>query len=280
MNNTTIYFYIDESGDKGYSDSKPCNQIGIMAGFLINDWDVEKFEKKVEIGLQDLHLEPSNKLHMSALEPEQRQKAIELVKRLFREFNLNFFYSVIYTESYASYVGKSTETKKESMHSQLLQNILIKALTLCTKLIEKFKTNITIQIISDNIDAGVIKIMKNDCSRIINLFNGEINKRFITKKQYTESKIINLSPDPRPKNGKLTLEIRVENSPTTFIADVLSYTTFKHLTKYMKENKNEKLNTTKSTSGHPLEEFLMLQYTTDIDDINFEGVVFGPGREN
>ncbi|MCU6338912.1 hypothetical protein KW823_20490, partial [Enterobacter quasiroggenkampii] len=61
---------------------------------------------------------------------------------------------------------------------------------------------------------------------------------------------------------------------------VLSYTTFKHLTKYMKENTNEKLNTTKSTSGHPLEEFLMLQYTTDLDDINFEGVVFGPGREN
>ncbi|EPG2867595.1 hypothetical protein QD003_004893, partial [Pluralibacter gergoviae] len=86
--------------------------------------------------------------------------------------------------------------------------------------------------------------------------------------------------DPRPKNGKFEVDIRVENSAITFISDVLSYTTFQHLIKFMQDNPTMDLNTLNATSGHPLEELLIFQYPPDIEDINLFGKIFGPGREN
>ncbi|EMD1654728.1 DUF3800 domain-containing protein [Pluralibacter gergoviae] len=280
MNKATVYFFIDESGDKGYSNSSPNHKIGVMAGFLINDWVLPSLEEKMESGLSKLNLNPLKKLHMSELDKTQQAKVIELIRNLFIQFNLKFFYSVIYTSSYTSFVGLNPEQKKESMHSQLLQNILIMALSLCTKLIEKYNTDIKLQIVSDNIDSGVLKRMKKDYSRIVNFLNGEKNKIHITKNEYIESQITNLSHDPRPKNGKFEVDIRVENSAITFISDVLSYTTFQHLIKFMQDNPTMDLNTLNATSGHPLEELLIFQYPPDIEDINLFGKIFGPGREN
>ncbi|HCR2165386.1 TPA: DUF3800 domain-containing protein [Enterobacter cloacae subsp. dissolvens] len=280
LRNTIIYLFIDESGDKGYSNSKPFHKIGVMAGFLLNDWDLPILEKKMENGLSKLDLEPLKKLHMADLNKDQQSKVIDLVKMSFKELNLNFFYSAIFTESYASFVGKSPEQKKESMHSQLLQNILMKALSLCTKLIEKFETNITIKIVSDNIDPGVIKSMEKDISRIVNIFNGEKNRSYINKKRYVESEITGMSHEFRPKNGKFDVEMSVENSAVTFISDVLSYTTFQHLIKFMEDNPTAELNTTTSTAGHPLEEYLILQYPPESEETNLIGKIFGPGRKN
>ncbi|MGK0600319.1 DUF3800 domain-containing protein [Yokenella regensburgei] len=280
MNNTTIYFYIDESGDKGYSNSKPLHKIGVMAGFLINDWYLPSLEEKMASGLSKLNLDPLKKLHMSELDKTQQAKVIILIKELFKQFNLKFFYSVIYTSSYASFVGLSPEQKKESMHSQLLQNILITALSFCTRLIEKFNTDVKLQIVSDNIDSGVLKTMKKDYSRIVNFLNGTRNRTYITKTEYIESEITNLSHDPRPQNGKFEVDIRVENSTTTFISDVLSYTTFQHLIKFMQDNPTMVLNTSKASSGHPLEELLTLQFTPDLEEMNLIGKIFGPGRKN
>lgn len=278
--NTIIYLFIDESGDKGYSDSKPFHKIGVMAGFLINDWDVSILQEKIESGLSKLNLDPIKKLHMSELNKTQQSNVIDLIKELFEQFNLRFFYSVIYTSSYASFVGISPGQQKESMHSQLLQDILIKALSLCTRLIEKFNTDVKLQIVSDNIDSGVLKTMKKDYSRIVNFLNGARNRKHITKTEYIESEITKLSHDPRPKNGKFEVDIRVENSAITFISDVLSYTTFQHLIKFMQDNPTINLNTSKASSGHPLEEFLILQFTPDLEEINLIGKIFGPGRKN
>ncbi|EPF0314037.1 DUF3800 domain-containing protein [Enterobacter chuandaensis] len=280
MNKTTIYFFIDESGDKGYSNSRPFHEIGVIAGFLINDWDVPILQEKIESGLSKLNLDPIKKLHMSGLDKTQQAKVIDLIKELFKKFDLKFFYSVIYTSSYASFVGLSPEQQKESMHSQLLQNILITALSLCTRIIEKFNTDVKLQIVSDNIDSGVLKKMKKDFSRIVNFLNGTRNRTYITKTEYIESEITNLSHDPRPKNGKFEVDIRVENSAITFISDVLSYTTFQHLIKFMQDNPTMDLNTSKASSGHPLEEFLMLQFTPDLEEMNLIGKIFGPGRKN
>lgn len=284
MNRTTIFFFIDESGDKGYSNSRPFHEIGVMAGFLINDWDLPNLEKKMESGLSklelDLDLDPLKKLHMSELDKHQQTKVIDLIKILFRELNLKFFYSVIYTTSYSSFVGLSPEQKKESMHSQLLQNILITALSFCTRLIDKFNTDVKLQIVSDNIDSGVLKTMEKDYSRIVNFLNGTRNRTYITKTEYVESEITNLSHDPRPKNGKFDVHIRVENSAITFISDVLSYTTFQHLIKFMQNNPTMTLNTSTATSGHPLEEFITLQFTPDLEEMNLVGKIFGPGRQN
>lgn len=280
MNRTTIYFFIDESGDKGYSNSRPFHEIGVMAGFLINDWDVPNLEKKMESGLSKLELGSLKKLHMTELDEDKKTKVINLIKQLFKEFNLKFFYSVIYTPSYASFVGLSPEQKKESMHSQLLQLILITALSFCARIIEKFKTDVKLQIVSDNIDSGVLKIMKKDYSRIVNFFNGEKNRKNISKTEYIESEITNLSHDPRPKLGKFEVDIRVENSAITFISDVLSHTTFQHLIKFMQNNPTMALNTSTATSGHPLEEFIMLQFTPELEEMNLIGKILGPGRKS
>ncbi|MEI7284144.1 DUF3800 domain-containing protein [Pectobacterium carotovorum] len=277
---TTIYLFIDESGDKGYSNSKPFHKIGVMAGFLLDECVLPSLEKKMEQGLSDIAIKPLKKLHMYNLDEEEKCKVIDLVKSLFRDLDIRFFYSAIFTESYASFVGDGPEQKIESMHSQLLQNILMKALTFCTRIIEKFQINITIKIVSDNIDPGVIKSMKKDISRIVNILNGDNNRSYIDKKRYVESKITGMSNDFRPKNGKFDVEMSVENSAVTFIPDVLSNTTFQHLIKFMQENPTAELNTTTSTAGHPLEEFLILQYTPELEEMNIEGKILGPGRKN
>jgi len=279
MNKTTIYFFIDESGDKGYSNSKPFHEIGLMAGFLINDWDLPRLEEKMKDGLSELNLNPLKKLHMSELNSEQKSEVVNLVRRLFKDLELRFFYTVMFTESYTHFVGGEQGKSKESMHSQLLQNILMTALSFCAKIIEKYKTDVKLQIVSDNIDAGVLKIMRNDYSRIVNFFNGDVNRMYVTKKEYVESKVTNLSHDSRPKNGRFEVEIRVEDSVVTFISDVLAYTTFQHLINFMRDNKKMELNTLKSTLGHPLEEFLILQFTPDLEEINLFGELLGPGRK-
>lgn len=66
----------------------------------------------MENGLSKLDLEPLKKLHMAELNKDQQSKVIDLVKMSFKELNLKFFYSAIFTESYASFVGKSPEQKK------------------------------------------------------------------------------------------------------------------------------------------------------------------------
>lgn len=276
MNDTTIFFFIDESGDKGYSNSRPRDGLGVMAGFLINDWDLPKLKIRISEGLSTLNLNQSNKLHMAELDDTQKTNAINLVASLFREFRLKFIYSAIYTESYKDFVGSSV--KKELLHSQLLQNILISALTLLTKLIEEFHVNVNLKIVSDNIDTGVLKIMEKDCEYIVNYMNNNPNKRYYSKGKYIETQVVNASPDPRPKNGKFHVEMSVENSEITFISDVLAYTTFQHLMDFMKKNEGLSLNTTKSISGHPLEEFIALVYPPELEDENIVGKVLGPGR--
>ncbi|ELR5204371.1 MULTISPECIES: hypothetical protein [Morganellaceae] len=276
MNDTTKFFFIDESGDKGYSNSKPRDGLGVMAGFLIDDWDLPKLKIRISEGLSTLNLNQSNKLHMAELDDTQKTNAVNLVASLFREFSLNFIYSAIYTESYKDFVGPSD--KKELLHSQLLQNNLISALTLLTTLIEKFRVNVNLKIVSDNIDAGVLKIMEKECENIVNYMNNAPNKRYYSKGKYIETQVVNASPDPRPKNGKFHVEMSVETSEITFISDVLAYTTFQHLMEFMKENEGLSLNTTKSISGHPLEEFIALVYPPELEDENIFGKVLGPGR--
>ena len=103
---------------------------------------------------------------------------------------------------------------------------------------------------------------------------------YINKKRYVESEITGMSHEFRPKNGKFDVEMSVENSAVTFISDVLSYTTFQHLIKFMEDNPTAELNTTTSTAGHPLEESLILQYPPEFEETNLIGKIFGPGRKN
>nr|ELR5252174.1 hypothetical protein [Providencia rettgeri] len=277
MQDITIYLFLDESGDKGYSTSRPRDGLGVMAGFLVDDFVVSRIKEEMTVKLKALNIDDTSKLHMSALDNEQKNKSIDLVRSLFKQFQLNFFYEAIATESFLDFAS-SAAPKKESMHSQLLQNILMKALMYCKGIIEKYQGNINLKVVSDNIDSGVLKGMENDISIIVNFLNNDWSRRYITKKQFIETRTTSMSPDPRPTKGKFKVNLTVETSEITFISDVLAYTTFKHLKKYMNENEGLSLNTKMSTSGHPLEEFLILQFTPELEDINILGKIFGPGR--
>lgn len=276
MNKTVVYFFIDESGDKGYSNSIPLHGLGVMAGFLLNDWELPYLKEDFEQLIYDINLEPSKKLHMRELSIEQKNKSIQFVKESFKKYGVKFFYSAINTEKYSNFVGKSHNQKKELMHSQLLENISQKAFGLCTKLIDKFNTDVEIKIVSDKVDAGVIQLFEKKIEYIANIHNGNANKTYYKKGKYVESRINKISDDPRPKNGKFTFDISIDNSDITFISDILSYTTFNHLIKFSSKNPSSPLNTMTSTVGHPLEDLLILQIPPEMENINIENVLFGP----
>lgn len=275
----TICLVIDESGDKGYSNSTPSEGIGVMAGFLIEDGLLPILNSNAESLINHFSLNKNKKLHMRDLDENDRENAIKIVKKLFFHFNIKFFYTVIATKSYSSYVGNDSGTKKELMHSQLLQNTLQKAMLLCRSIIEKNNSDVIIKIISDNVDSGVIKKIEKDIERPLNVLNSSPNRLYHKKGEYIESTIINMSHDFRPKNGKFEVDINVENSPITFIADVLANTTFKHLIKIFNENNKTALNTIEITKEHPLQEFIFLQFDPEKHETNIEDILFGPGRK-
>ncbi|MFT4924079.1 MAG: hypothetical protein ACI8WB_000157 [Phenylobacterium sp.] len=272
---------IDESGAKGYSNNqeREVNEVGVIAGYLVPAHGLAKL-RKIANGL----FEPiitEGKLHIAELTTEQQNQVREGVFSLLKQNNSCWLYQAISVQGFYEAnnleARGSFEEKKELLHSKLFLELFAKAISLLRRNLGDNKS-LSISIITDRLDAGIIKRFKADSQDYIKALTKQpivssftrYNKESKTVEKCTTETIIK-SEDPSVYLDAINYDIKCEDTPITFIADILVNSTFYYLNKKLAEDPKIKLNSKQAIEDHPLSHLVFGAYDADLNELSSFG---------
>lgn len=244
-----LVLLVDESGSKANSNRQEntIKEFGVMAGFIMYEdgYDFLKdFSKKIVKPLQEKY----EKVHLTDFEFEDKKTTIDGFFKFFSEFKCPWIYTAIYTQGFYDHHNANVDVDKNppvfSMHSALFLENIIKLIAFVKDHHKNDCMNLEIKIVTDTIDVGTKKKIKQEFENIKPFFlNGKketINSFYNRNKEELECFVFEGMIDEenfsKIKMDSLSLEIIVDDD-TAFMADILNYTLFKHVQGYIKGNK-------------------------------------------
>lgn len=257
-----FYLIIDESGAKGYSDNneKFVQEFGLMVGFLVPEEHLKQWREQSDYYFKinnTLHMD--EKIHITSLKAEEQERFRETLNQIFLYSGVNWYYQATYVQGF-----NEGNSDKESLHSKLFAMIFSKALYNLTLL--KENGDLKIHIISDILNKGEIKLFKREIQDLISIFtNKNIEKDLVIFDKKTKNLIRAKSISKLDKKDKnfpefksIDLDISIEDSNLTLMADILANSVFHHLNKYLKDKNNyPSLNSRQAIKNHPLDKLVL-----------------------
>ena len=256
----TFYLIIDESGAKGYSKNieKNPKEFGVMVGFLVPKNFIHIWRKKSDEHFK-IHLQ-DEKVHITSLSNKEQEKLRNKLYQIFTISGINWYYSAIYTQGF----HEGAFDTKELLHSKLFSMIFTKALYNLSLL--KEAGDIKIHVISDTLNQGEIKIFKRNIQDLIKIFTNTPREKELTKYDKEKQTIIKAKSISKitekdknfPVFKDIKLEISIENSNLTFMADILANSVYYYIKEYIKEKNNYPLlNSKQAIEQHPLSNLVL-----------------------
>lgn len=95
-----LYFFYDESGDKGYLRSKPePHDFCLIAGFVLPENDLTEFSNKLKILFDKIKIDDIKKLHATEIFKDNQNQEIktEFIEIILNEQNLKIICSSLYS---------------------------------------------------------------------------------------------------------------------------------------------------------------------------------------
>lgn len=272
------YLFIDESGAKGYADNRERypGELGVIAGYLVPELHLSEYKSAIEARLSLIKGE--GKLHIADL--LNKSEAREVIFNTFLDLKIPWIYEAIYVEGlYQSEFceGRGGDgSPKELLHAKLFMGLMIKVLASVHKFRDKA---VEIVVVSDNIDSGVIKKFFIESEDYLSLLStGEIKHEFKVYERPT-GKLLSYSSrataDNIASHPGLELQITCENSPMTFLSDVLANSVNYYLKIKFESNPQMLPNTSQAIINHPLRDLLLWSYDENSEEIlNLSDIIY------
>lgn len=253
---------IDESGAKGYSKNQESNpgELGVMAGYLV---PAQALEQVREIAQSFFKLEdPQGKQHITDLKETQQNQIRERIYNVFKYNKICWFYEAVSVQGF--YESNNIETRggtgeKELLHSELFKGIFSKAISRLRHDFEESEKKLNIHVITDRLDKPIIAKFKTTVKDYVNALTRQpmtyeftnYNKDTKTVEKYSTSSVIT-AEDESIYFDSIDYDIKCEDTPITFIADILANSTLYYLKKKVADDPAINLNSKQAIENHPL----------------------------
>ncbi len=287
---TDTYFYFDEAGEKGYVKSKPSKvDFGIIAGFALDGPNLAPFQTEAENMLRSLITlctQHGFKAHCSAIAScgvKEIQDEFHQARNKVQNFLLNeqvlIFYTAIYSLGFFFVRKRREEIKKQSMllrrspiqitshnTSESLYEILFENILIQLDEFNKIEERGNMLIVSDHIDPGIEKKLRRcleklsqaEHERTVKGYDVSKGKKHLAKITITATNFDNAI------RTIMDIEIDTENSPLTFMADILCNDLYRHLHSKVAIESDIGLNCRRAIEDFPL--YLKIPF---VEDENF-----------
>lgn len=210
------------------------------------------------------------KLHLTDLSEEQQESARSIVFDLFLSNSTCWFFEAISVEGFYQSVhseDRGGSGENELLHAKLFSGIFSKAVN---RLKVDIPSSIHISVITDTISETTQKQFKSEIASYISFSTGNnVQGGFssydratgVVSKYKTESSVdfndINVLES-------LELEISCEDSPITFIADILANSAYYYVKNNLSKDPMLKPNSSAAINGHPLSHLAHGAYNSDV----------------
>lgn len=260
---------IDESGAKGFSKKGESykGEVGLMAGYLFPEEFLSYMREFTSKLFKSINSD--GKLHLTDLSAEQQEQVRSIVYDLFLSNSTCWFFEAISVEGFYQSVhdkDRAGSGENELLHAKLFAGIFSKA-------VDRLKVNnpssIHISVITDTISETTQKQFKSEVASYISFSTGNNVQGVFTSydrdtdvvsKYKTESSVdfgdINVL-----KN--LELEIKCEDTPLTFVADILANSAYYYVKNNLSKEPMLKPNSSTAIKGHPLSNLAHGAYNSD-----------------
>ena len=274
---TRIIFACDESGAKGYADQDEQypGEVGVFAGFLVLEGNLAEKLPPFQ-ALIPKYSSPDGKLHIADLSPEQQEALRQDVYQAILNSGLPCFWYAIHVAGFHSWhqveerllknaraVTTASTVKRgsprsdpSSLHAALFNGLyghLIAFLEKCEK------TDVLIEVRSDQIDPPIIKVFEEEAHRLLstdpNITPGtgfDTVTKAIVHGQITSQAHIPPELEIKTSVRKLTFNPIQAGDGLVLAADVMANSLY-HLFKNRPVNERFcPLNTPAAVAAHPL----------------------------
>lgn len=279
----SIFFIVDESGAKGYSDNKESvrGELGVMAGFLIPEDELKLIEAELDSIKNNFII--NEKLHITDLPPTDQESLRKQIFEYFMNKNIRWVYEAIYVEGFyeqsesakkmaekikkgrRSKVKLSSNVKYESLHSELFCGAFGKGIAYC---MENVGNKFNLKVITDRIDNTILQLFISAADSLINIapkqdkITGYDPDTSQVVSGEVTSRVLDTEDDISYFQG-VTYTIEIDDSALTLAADVLANSVHYHLKERQKETVGQYLNTKGAIHGHVLGELVYGVFETD-----------------
>jgi hypothetical protein len=279
----TIYYYFDESGEKGFvREGFNKTDLGLIAGIALSSKDIPEFETSVSAILSRLNTSDIGKVHSTELfnDEENRQVRDELLEFLSTTDKWLLVYEAIYplgvyqnkisidiiSNKYKPNNPKvkvSKNPQKMRIYNILLEGIIIQLNKIC-----KIENSSNLVMVSDHIDTGIHKealkllgyLKEKEHKNTATGFNTVTNK-IVSKNIFTKIKGIDIST-------KRINTIKVDStvSSMSLVADIIANTLYYHIKSKIETTETLRLNSPKSIEGYVLNNRVAFLSDNDVTD--------------
>jgi hypothetical protein len=267
-----VVFVVDESGAKGYSDNMEMSpgEIGVMAGYFVSEADLVSVKSDLDMIRNAFLID--GKVHIAELGLKQQELLRERVFAYFFEKKIPWVYEAIYVQGFfenakflnqltkeahelrSSNIQISWQERNELLHSELFLGLFGKSIEFCSEYTDE---RVLLNIITDVLDAGIMKKFKDSADALLHL--GQETTRKVTGFDKETSKVVSgkvvtrtsLPADILRESSRISYTLACEDSSLTMAADVLVNSVNHYLKKYSAMERGS-LNVNKAISEHPL----------------------------
>lgn len=273
----TVYFIVDESGAKGFSTNLEAElgEFGILAGYFVREQLLDRVRGELEAIRDEIAEDHEGKAHVVALSPGQQRAARRKVFDYLLDRDMYCCYEAMYVQGLHAATARTNAIPRPdiprppNVHysdprpedprliSELFYSLFGKALAYA---IDNFGREVTLKVIVDNTDDGVMDEYRKGAQRLLDVFKPKIVTRTgfdkAEKKKLVHAAEMRTTvsrPEVELFFSKAKFDISTEDSGLTFAADILVGSVRHHLMKKVKAAGPSSLNSRDAISGHALE---------------------------
>ncbi|MFA0522804.1 MULTISPECIES: hypothetical protein [Vibrio] len=254
-----LVIVVDESGEKGSSHRKEtqARDFGLMAAYCLPAHGLEYVNSSLERKFSHL-FQRGVKPHLTDLSPQERERYRADALEFLESHKVSWSYSAIYVNGFHDQMNK--RRGKKNLHEALFGMLVIKIIALAYS--KNTNVPIKLKVISDNLNSGEIAKFKNELISYLEFIKTG-TMTFLHPVRNKEpslrrvDKLVAAIPKEFHTHWDVSFSISTEVSPLTFVADVLSHTTYKLLQENIatSEVPPDKLNHERLIDNHPLKEY-------------------------
>lgn len=272
---------IDESGAKGYSKKGENykGEVGVMSGYLFPEEFLTYMRNFTSRMFKSICSD--GKLHLTELSAEQQEKVRSIVFDLFLSNRTCWFFEAISVEGFFQSVHdkeRSVSNENELLHAKLFAGIFSKAID---RLNVDNPSNIHISVITDTISETTQKQFQSEVASYISFLTGNnVKGAFSSYDRETGIIIKNETKSSMDFSDgnvleNLEFEIKCEDTPLTFVADILANSSYYYVKNNLSKDPMLKPNCSAAIKGHPLSHLAHGAYNSDIVDVgSFSDLVY------
>ncbi|WP_048609486.1 hypothetical protein [Vibrio coralliirubri] len=264
-----LVIVIDESGEKGnsYRKETQTRDFGLMAAYCLPAHGLEYVNSTLERKFSHL-FQRGVKPHLADLSPQEREQYRADALEFLESHKISWSYTAIHVNGFHDQMSK--RRGKKNLHEALFGMLITKIVALAYS--KNTDVPIKLKIISDNLNSGEIVKFKNELVSYLDfLKTGTMTFLHPVRSKEPSlrrvDKLVATTPEELHTNWDVSFSISTEVSPLTFVADVLSHTTYKLLKANIEKSEvpPDKLNHERLIDNHPLKEYAVCLSTDGLE---------------